>query len=184
MRPRTKGPRAFTLIEMVIALALAVVMVVAVQSATVSLAGVAGRQKALAAGEARWLRFEELLRRDLRGWKSGKAGAENSSGKDDGLLFEVETTADALTDWNGVEGEARRTSKVRYVVRMAAGQFVLARSEGEKNPEAEVPLVQSPDRPKVEFLQPDGRWGTRVAGSTRPRAVKLILNGRATVISL
>lgn len=184
MRLRIRSQRAFTLIEMVIALALAVVMVVAVQSATVSLAGVAGRQKALAAEEARWLRFEDLLRRDLRGWKSGKAGAEGTSGQDDNLLFEVETTTDALTAWNGGKAEALRTSKVRYVVRTSAGQFLLARAEGEKEQEAGVPLFQSPDRPKVEFLQPDGNWGNRMTGSLRPKAVRLTIDGRAMVVFL
>ncbi|MCK6472724.1 MAG: prepilin-type N-terminal cleavage/methylation domain-containing protein [Planctomycetes bacterium] len=184
MRPRTRFQRAFTLIEMVIALALAVVMVVAVQSATVSLAGVAGRQKALAADEARWLRFEDLLRRDLRGWKSGKAGSDSQPGKDDSLLFEVETTADALTAWGSGKTEAQRTSKVRYVVRTAAGQFVLARAEGEKEQDAGMALVQSPERPKVEFLQADGSWATRVAGSTRPRALRLTINARTMVIRL
>lgn len=184
MRHRTRSPRAFTLIEMVIALALAVVMVVAVQSATVSMAGVAGRQKALATDEARWLRFEDLLRRDLRGWKSGKAGAEGQTGKDENLLFEVETTADALTPWDGGKGEACRTSKVRYVVRASAGQFVLVRAEGTNEQEAGVPLAQSPDRPKVEFLQLDGNWGTRMTGSSRPKAVRLTIDGRAMVVFL
>ncbi|MBI3828874.1 MAG: type II secretion system protein, partial [Planctomycetes bacterium] len=71
-RPR-RNARAFTLIEMVIAIALATAMIVAVNSTTQAMSATARRQQVAARAEARFDRFLEIIRRDLQGivWKQG-----------------------------------------------------------------------------------------------------------------
>lgn len=191
---RRRRPSGFTVIEMVIAIALAVSMIVSVYSATQAMSDTARRQKELSAQNMRREKFIEILRRDLRGWivqsqppaatpttPSAKAGGSDS----DQALLKFNTTADALS--GSLRGDAapsaRAIANLQYVQRKSASGFEIVRIESTPDGKtAELRLAQFTEAPKVEFF--DGtKWTDQWTAKQRPPLLRLTIAGRVQVIA-
>lgn len=193
--------KAFTLVEVVVAFALAAVLVVAVYSATQAMTSSAVRQNTSAKADARWRRFEEILRRDARGWialrpvtvqqsiPGAPAKAPGLSGDSADLeLLNFTTSAGSLS----TEAEPARAVGLRYMLHGSAGDFALLRVESkpaqrmESGPlSAVAPLLlrHCAGRPKIEFF--DGiRWRDTAPANQRPVALKLVVGERMVFIKL
>lgn len=109
---RRKGEGGFTLIEMVVAVAVATMLVVGVSSALHATKEVADRQQARAREQATRARAIEVLRRDFRGRVKVKGdAAPRLAGLEDWTVFICSTTADSI-----LTGDAKRgVREARYV---------------------------------------------------------------------
>lgn len=185
------GPRrerAFTLIEVIIAIALSTAMVVAVYSATRSMTGVAKRQQEAARTGNRLARTLDILHRDLRGWLP--AGAKDLStpkgpqGQDDpALLFR--TTANGLgiqTEGNAEAGSA--TAVIRYTNAKDSKGFVFLRTESSGKAHAfTVDLFRSNEPILVEFF--DGSdWKKEWRSPERPLGLRVTVGATAHYVRL
>jgi len=121
--PGTRG--GFTLVEMMIAVAISAILVGGIYSALVSSQTAAAGQAQDAARDAARMRAAELLRGDLR----ARLKLKMQSGPQESCTLTIATTADSLT-----LGEmTRATGEVRYT----ASPLGLKRGEG-KGPETEL----------------------------------------------
>jgi len=154
---------------MVVAMAVATLLVVSVYAVTASMARVAESQKVLAAEEARWLRFEHLLRRDLQSKvysTRDRSFAPASAGED--VLLEFETTADALTS-----AMPMRASKVQYVLRQVAGAYEIARIETIPGTQVvELSILKLAERPQVEFWSKN-QWRRDPKDASEAKMIRL-----------
>jgi prepilin-type N-terminal cleavage/methylation domain-containing protein len=130
----------FTLVEMVIAVAIATMLVSGVYAALVSTSGTADRQGADAKGEELRMRAVELMRRDLRGRMKIvvdatllETVAEGSS------AFTCQTTADSL-------GTGQALSRGGVEVRYTASPKGITRQESPKSGRKELVLLEEPTR--------------------------------------
>ena len=190
-RPRRVAcPKGFTMIEMVIALAIGSGIVVAVYSTTQALSGVARRQEAASSEDARWQRFVEVLRRDVRGWVSVKETAGTRQAElpgGDRALLRFPTTADSLAS-EVLAGEkdcpSRAVSTLQYLVRQTSRGFEITRLESNAGGAAfELGLYRSTDAPKIEFLA-GSQWVTVWTGKARPEAVRITAGARSVFVGL
>jgi Tfp pilus assembly protein PilE len=189
--------KAFTLVEVVVAFALSAALVVAVYSATQAITTSATRQKAAATEVARWRRFEEILRRDVRGWIAVRSSttppanpgtnAKQSEKPGDSAhveLLNFTTSADSLS----AEPEAARAIVLRYILQGTEGDFALIRIESQpaQSTDSESTPVQTiicrcSRKPKVEFF--DGtRWRDINPPKLRPTALKFTIDDRTIFI--
>jgi prepilin-type N-terminal cleavage/methylation domain-containing protein len=184
-----RSNKGFTMIELIVAIALAVAMVGVVYSATRSMADVARRQQVAAATQSRWNSVVELFRRDVRGWLQSKSGAPAAAGTpmaDETVLLQLATTADSIAGdiVDGVSPNRQRaTFGVEYRVRKVLGRFELVRAEPSASKDTEVFLLHLETQPKLEFF--DGKsWVEKSNGNDRPRAVRLTCDGGSAVVKL
>jgi prepilin-type N-terminal cleavage/methylation domain-containing protein len=186
--PDRSHPAGFTLIEVLVAFALAVSMLVAVYATTQAAAKTAERQKAGSREDAQWLRFEQVVRRDLRGSlatgdaQAGGATASASDGEQAFLSFT--TTADSALAGEDGNVTVRRAIQVRYVTRPGASGVDVVRVEDRPGLAAlETPLLRVPAEPVIESF--DGvRWSAGFRPSSRPAALRLTVGGRITCVRL
>lgn len=130
----------FTLIEMVIAVALATMLVSGVYEVLVSTSRTADRQGMDAKGEELRMRATELMRRDLRGRMKLTVDATLLETVAEGASsFTCSTTADSL-------GAGRIPGRGGIEVRYAASPLGLTRQESPKSGRKELVLLQEPVR--------------------------------------
>jgi type II secretory pathway component PulJ len=181
-----KRSSGFTLIEVVIAMAIGILIVVAVIGTVQSLSRAAKRMEESGAIDEEWLRFAQIFRRDVRGWVQGEERRAESRPADTNTtrpFFVCQTTADALA--GGAEAGNRspaRMASVRYAVKRTGEEFVIVRQEEGGEGIFEVPVLHAQAEPKVEFF--DGqRWNAGHQGQRLPVAVKFTVGQRAVVIA-
>ena len=180
----------FTMIEVILAFAIAAMLVTMVSVTVTALQASARRQKRAAGIEARSFRFEEILRRDLRGWivVEGEHGAapQPTAGGDE-VLLAFRTTADALSD--SADGQqkfqAARSTQVLYRLRRLGAGFQITREEqAPQGSVTELPLLGVAQPPKVELLR-DGAWGSaEPQDPKRPEAARISLATRVILVRL
>jgi prepilin-type N-terminal cleavage/methylation domain-containing protein len=136
-RDRTSRSAGFTLIEVVVATAVATVLILATASLTTTLATAAARQKAASSAQGRRALALALLRHDFGG-RLAVAPAQGARGDSDGSTRQIEfsTTADAF----GREGQGRFQRHLQY----RAGPQGLWRGESETGSTPVVPVLEEP----------------------------------------
>lgn len=180
-------PRGFTLIEMVLALAIAAMLVAAVWTTTQSMAAVAARQHEAGTAEARLERFLSILRRDMqsRVVSSNAAEKQDVKGADTDLLA-FDTLADSLAGYGaGKDGPSklRRASSVKYTVHTGPGYYEIERVEtGRGTSESRFALLRTNELPSIEFLE-HGRWTGKPSAPMDTAAVRLRLNGQLICVA-
>ena len=207
MTSRRSNRRGFTLIELILAVAITVLLVACVYSATQAMSNTARRQIELGAKQTRRDRFEEIVRRDLRGWMQPKPTDANATPAtpapptptqptapasaptpDNPILLQFFTTADALTSAlpsASASAPISRSTSMQYVVHKSSDGFEIARIEltSTNLAASEIVLYRSVDEPKVEVF--DGKaWFTEWKRSDRPKAVRWTLGPDTLVIKI
>lgn len=177
-RTRRKS-RGFTLIEMVVAIALAAAMIAAVCSATQAMSATARRQQAASRDDARLNRFVEILRRDWRGivWKQGVVQDAHPMREDeDTVILSFDTTTDALASNLNDQAVTVRRSSVKYSVQQVQERFQIVRTESAcPGASTALPLLILNARPKIEWWS-EGKWSREHGGQDRPKAMRLTLD--------
>jgi prepilin-type N-terminal cleavage/methylation domain-containing protein len=166
--------RGFTMIEVVVAVAIAAVLVIAIQMAVSSMTHTANVQKDAALRANQRQRFIEILRRDLRGWveKSKDALPANPSSADNNVLFAFTTTSDPLiagADATGIQ----RTTDVEYLTEKGAFGIELLRKESHlQGTTAVLPMLRISEAVTLEYY--DGqKWTSQWQRKERPVLVRL-----------
>ncbi len=194
MSHRVSRPPGFTLIELILAVAITVLLATCVYSATQAMSGTARRQAALTSKQTRRDRFEEIIRRDLRGWlpsksSAGASGATNtqpvsaSAGKQSILKFV--TTADGLSSFQTAAFPTpKRATTIEYVLREMDSIFEIDRIDvTPPMPTVQMVLYRSVEEPKVESF--DGtKWLPQWTRNDRPSAIRWTLGADVIVIKL
>jgi prepilin-type N-terminal cleavage/methylation domain-containing protein len=186
--PDRNHPAGFTLIEVLVALALAVAILVAVYATTQAAAKTAEHQKAGSREDAQWLRFDQIVRRDLRGMlATGDAQATGAAtGTSDGeqAFLSFTTTADSALAGEDGNVTVRRAIQVRYVIHPGLAGVEVVRVEDRPGLAAlETPLLRVPAEPVIESF--DGvRWSAGFRPSSRPAALRLTVAGHVACVRL
>jgi len=179
----------FTLIELVIAISITVVMVVFVYSATQGMARSARRQQELKRESEKWQIFENLLRRDVRGWyiqkKDSNVLSTTAVDPNETRLLTFTSTCDSLaasavrsTD-DSLPALQHSGSTVIYVARKQFNEYRIQRVQGG----LELPLLSTKALPEVEYY--DGkRWITQWTQKDRPTAVRIKVEEKQVFIAL
>jgi len=179
----------FTLIELVIAISITVVMVVFVYSATQGMARSARRQQELKRDSEKWQIFEDMLRRDVRGWcvqkKDTHAHSTTAVNPSETRLLTFTSTCDSLaasavrsTD-DSVPALQHSGSTVFYVARKQFNEYRIQRLEGG----LELPLLSTKALPEVEYF--DGKkWTPQWTQKDRPAAVRIKVEEKQLFIAL
>jgi prepilin-type N-terminal cleavage/methylation domain-containing protein len=155
----------FTLIEMIVAMAIGVMLVTGVYAATQSMTRAARTQADAAKTGAPLRRAEEIVRNDLRGWIENTPTNTGAMG-DETVLLSFTTASDSLV-MASLPG-ARSSISVRYLVRRVLGQFELIRIEGSSL----LPLLRTNVTPKIAYY--DGaEWSRAWSKKERPAAIRL-----------
>ena len=183
-RPR-RSPHGFTLIEVVIAIAIGVMIVVAVIGTVQSLNRAAQRVEETGADEDAWLRFAEIFRRDVRGWvqsQNEEPERPNQQQEQATPFFDCHTSADGLAACvHGGEVPGGRMAHVRYSAESKDEEFVISRHESSGETTFSVPLFCAEAQPVIEFF--DGQqWLAAVQNEQRPVAVRLTVGKRTVVV--
>lgn len=177
----------FTMIELIVAIALAVVMIAAVYTATSSMADSARRQQAVASRDARWNSVAEILRRDLRGWLQSKQTSpapSSPASPEQTILLQLSTTADGIAGEivNGATTTRQRaTIGVEYMVRKVLSRYELVRTEPSVTQETELVLLISEAPPKLEFYNGKA-WIEKWTSGDRPLAVRFTTENAKNLI--
>lgn len=190
---RRRRPAGFTVIEMVIAIAVAVSMIVAVYSATRSMSDTAKRQKEMALQNMRQQKFADILRHDLRGWvvqtQSGaiSAAAISTPSESEGSqsLLQFNTTADGLSSavQAGSADPMRAITKLQYSLRKNGDAFQIVRIETGADGKGSELVLQSAQALKMEFF--DGtKWVSQWSGRQRPTLIRITSADYARVIGI
>ena len=188
-----KSGRGFTIIELILAVAITALLAACVFSATQSMTGTARRQTELGKKQTRRDRFEEIVRRDMRGWLSSnaisgtppKATRKPTDLQEKQVLIHFITTADSLTSIQGIDySSLPRSTDVQYVMRKVDETFEIDRIESfAGKPSGEVSLYRGQNEPKLEVF--DGStWLTEWTRGERPAAVKLSLDTGVILVKL
>jgi prepilin-type N-terminal cleavage/methylation domain-containing protein len=180
-----RRPSGFTLIEVVIAMAIGVFVVLAVIGTVQSLSRAARTLEASGAEDDAWLRFSAIFRRDVRGWVPGEERREGTTPASESVkpFFVFQTTADALFgSAQAGEQPAPRMAAVRYSVKRDGEEFTIVRREDGKPNHSTVPILRTKSDPKIEFF--DGqRWNAGSQGQQVPVAVKLTVGSRSILVA-
>lgn len=182
----------FTLIEVVIAIAITTLLVAAVYAATQSMTGLAQRQKAAAAEDSRREAFQRILRRDLRGWLAPKtqssAAAGNQPSAGGQALLRFSTSADGLSS-GVVDGalaqQSRAVANVEYAMQSGPFGFDVIRSESNSagNPPLVLALMRFAVSPRIEYF--DGaKWNSQWNSPERPKAIRIIAGEQEIVAGI
>ncbi len=180
--------QGFTLIELVLAIAITALLGTCVYSVTQSMSATARRQQEAAGKQARRDRFEELLRRDLRGWlpsKSAPQAQKQAESPDNLTSFQFNTSADSLSGTlSPAQMPIMRSSNVQYVVRKAAEKFEIARVETSNGTaQSNIVLYQSDAEIVIDFFD-GGKWLAHWTGNDRPKAARVTMGNDGFVVRL
>ena len=126
-----RSAKAFTLIEVVMAMAIALIIVTVIYTTTQAMATTAKRQGEMSEKDAQTAKFLEILRRDVRGRvvKSAKQGAtavdveKSPDQTQDTALLEITSTADSLSAFP----MKRESKNIKYVVMPSTKGFAVQR---------------------------------------------------------
>lgn len=182
-----RRPTGFTLIEVVIALAIGVFVVLASLGTVQSLNRAARTLETSGAEDEAWLRFASIFRRDVRGWVPGEERREaNRPSEPDAArpFFACQTTADALSG-SAQSGDqpAPRMTSVRYSAKRVGDEFAILRQEEGKPANFTATLLLTKSEPRIEFF--DGqRWSAGHQGQQLPVAVRLTVGQHTVVVPL
>lgn len=193
MNRRFGHRQGFTLIELILAVAITVVLATCVYSATQAMSGTARRQGEISAKQTRRDRFEEIIRRDLRGWLPlrSSTGSTNPDAKaaptsnENQTLLKFMTTADGLTNIQTSALPApQRATSIEYVLRKLDNAFEVDRiEECTSRPAITIVLYQGSDEAKVEAF--DGtKWLPKWSRNDRPSAVRWTLGSDVILVKL
>jgi prepilin-type N-terminal cleavage/methylation domain-containing protein len=177
----------FTMIEMVVAIAVASLLIVVITSTTHSMKDVADRQRQRSVTFKRNSAFVDTLKRDLRGWIhcDDEQKVSGQPATMDIELFEFSTVADSLGGKKGnSQGPTRALQQLTYVVRPVDGHYSIIRIENAGGDEPfELSLLTVDAMPKVEFH--DGKkWTAKWKAKSRPEYIKLDTTGTKVVFRL
>lgn len=171
-----RRPMGFSMIEVVIASAVAVVLLAAVHSTVTAMSRSAKNIRKNSEQRAGMQRFLEILRRDLQGWiVTESAPATNATGhstKDNpqNAFLSFTTTADGLLQFD--TSNRRRASKVSYALRTSPNGTEVLRTEG-GSAQAEEAIVWKTRRSiAIEFLK-DKKWVAEWIGKERPTCLRI-----------
>ena len=189
-----RGPSrasGFTMIEVIVAVALASLIVGSVYTATVSMTGTARRQREAAREGARWERFVEILQRDLRGWNGANEAMREPEmpplGPGERVLLSLATTTDGLRGEvadGAMSVQPRSLAQVRYVLRSSAAGFEVVRQECRfGSPCLAFVVLGIRQEPKIEFLR-GGRWTERQPEKERPETVRVTVGPNSQCVGL
>lgn len=187
---RRPPPHGFTMIELIIAIAITALMVVAIFSVTHSTSSLARRQKATAREQARHAAFIEIIRRDLRGWVSRKQSQSRPTrphplvGR---LLVRFDTTTDGLAGEIAQAKQpvqSRAVSSLRYVLRRGPQGNVLSRIEDQMGSGViETDLLRTESAIQLRFFN-GHRWVNQWRSKEAPEAVRLRIGDSNHFISI
>jgi prepilin-type N-terminal cleavage/methylation domain-containing protein len=178
MRKHCSG---FTLIEMVIAIALSAMMITIISSVTRSGAEAARKQQLTSNSRARRSAIEQLMRNDLSGWLVSPSASVALSQSTENELSRVSfmTSNDAI----GSSENVTRHVYVSYVVRSSLGQYELDRIEKGRGNSNTLSLLTSTQLISLELF--DGtKWMTKWLRSDRPDALRITVDGITWTIRL
>ncbi|GMV83851.1 MAG: hypothetical protein AMXMBFR7_50350 [Planctomycetota bacterium] len=186
-RHRRPLARGFTLVEVVIAIALTAMIVLAVTAVTRASAQTAQRVKTATADESKLAVALNLIRRDLAGWyepprsaqRANPAPHDPAAGE---VLLSFETLADSLAPSQGAQATPKRTSlRVEYLLCPRGDAYDLVRRERSSSGTMDLTLVTSNEPIKLEIH--DGTaWQAKWAPGVRPKAVRLTLGPTPSLI--
>lgn len=181
-----RRPSGFTLIEVVIAMAIGVCIVLVVIGTVQSLSRAARTLSTTGVEDEAWLRFVGVFRRDVRGWIPGEERQERSHRADSDSerpFFVCQTTADPLcAATRSGEQPVPRMVTVRYSVKREGEEFAIVRQEACKSESFSVPVLRTKAEPRIEFFDGQG-WNASGVGAQRPVAVRLIVGPRAAILA-
>ncbi|MCZ7647469.1 MAG: prepilin-type N-terminal cleavage/methylation domain-containing protein [Planctomycetota bacterium] len=182
--------RGFTLIEVILAIALSVLIVFAVAKVTQSSLSTARTVKQASATDMRVATALNILKRDLQGWYQPKAAPSDPASRPPAwpesgeLLLSFATLADSLAVDSGRESTSsvtRSIARVSYLVQPRGSGFDLVRRE-DASPDG-ITLLTAPGKPVLEFH--DGtKWVKRWPRPDRPVALRLRLEDRTWIWEL
>jgi type II secretion system protein J len=184
---RGVDPSGFTVIELILAIAITAILGTCVYTVTQSMTATARRQKESSSQDLRRDRCEEIVRRDVRGWiptKRGAAARPSKPASTADILSSVEfdTSADSLMGTLSPSSiTSSRSTHVQYEVRKVADGYELHRTES-ADPETQTSLLlyRSSSEIRIEFF--DGsKWVSAFTANERPNAVRFTLGAEAFV---
>jgi len=175
--------RGFTMIEIIVAMAVAVILLVCVHSTVQAMSHTAKRIQEIHADQARLQRFLEILRRDLKGWYEKAEGASpntNASAENAIPFLRFTTTSDGLEP----SGNANRmrAGEIQYILRRTGSDTEVVRSQTSSNAGMEVVVWRSRENFTVEF-EKNKAWVAEWGSKERPDCVKLVLGMRSLFIT-
>ncbi|MCZ7646122.1 MAG: prepilin-type N-terminal cleavage/methylation domain-containing protein [Planctomycetota bacterium] len=180
----------FTLIEVILAIALSVLIVFAVARVTQSSLSTARTVKQASATDMRVATALNILKRDLQGWYQPQANPPDPASRPSAwpesgeLLLSFATLADSLAVDSGRESTSsvtRSIARVSYLVQPRGSGFDLVRRE-DASP-GDITLLTAPHKPTLEFY--DGKnWVERWQRPNKPRALRLHLVSRTCIWEL
>jgi type II secretory pathway pseudopilin PulG len=166
----------FTMIEVVIASAVAVILLAAVHSTVTAMSRSAKNIRKNSEQHAGMQRFLEILRRDLQGWcVTENEATPNAAGTPAGetplkALLNFTTTADGLTQ--DIQSDRHRASSVAYSVRASPEGTEVLRTEGNQAQAGEVVVWKDRRALTIEFLK-DKKWVAEWTGKERPACLRV-----------
>jgi prepilin-type N-terminal cleavage/methylation domain-containing protein len=180
-----RRPDGFTLIEVVIALAIGVCIVLAVTGTVRSLSRAARTITETGVEDEAWLRFVAIFRRDIRGWMPREDRQETgrrASPDAERPFLVCRTTADPLcAGMQSGEQPVPRMVTVRYSVKREGEEYALVRQEECGLGSFSVPVLRTNSEPKIEFF--DGQhWTSGGQARQHPVPVRIILGDRRTAM--
>lgn len=171
----------FTMIEIVIAMAVAIILLAAVHSTVQAMTRSAQRIQDEHAEQARLQRFIEILRRDLQGWyeKSENAPPAASAVDAEKPFLRFTTTADSLSP---SENEAARAGEIQYALRRSESRIEVVRKETNSGATTDVVVWDTQQIVTIDF-QKNNVWVPDWSEKDRPKCVRLILGARTLLIT-
>jgi len=174
--------RGFTMIEVVLAIAIGAALAVAVYSCTISSAAAARQQSARAKQDSDLQSLQRVLNDDLLGWmKSAPPIRTNVLPSPSEVLVSFTTTSDPIG--GGLNYGVQRVCQVTYLSRAVLDRHELVRMETTGKDTQEIVLRASRVPLRMQFF--DGkRWTQQWERAERPAAVRLRLSEGEIFISV
>jgi len=172
----------FTMIEIIIAMAVAIILLVSVHSTVQAMTITAKRIQETHVEQARKQRFLEIIRRDLQGWyeKSETAQpAANSSAEQVPPFLRFTTTTDGLA--TGESSSSTRACEIQYTLRRSPNSTDVIRKESSNTAGAEVVVWTTQHVFNVEF-EKKGEWIAEWSAKERPTCTRFLFGTQYIVI--
>jgi prepilin-type N-terminal cleavage/methylation domain-containing protein len=184
-RIRQRDIHGFTVIELVLAIAITAILATCVYSATQSMSATARRQKDVSSQQSRRDRFEEIVRRDLRGWLPSKSAQSTKPTESSDVLSSLQfnTSADSLSGTISASPTPMlRSTAVQYIVHKVGDSYEFERLEmASGNAQFKVVLFRSTAEMVIEFF--DGsKWLPGWTGNDRPKAIRIAMGDDGFVV--
>jgi len=177
------GRRGFTMIEIIIAMAVAVILLVSIHSTVQAMSHTAKRIQETHAEQARLQRFLEILRRDLKGWYEKAEGASpnaNASVEDVTPFLRFNTTTDGLEPSSNAS--QMRASEIQYILRRIGSDTEVIRRETSSNAGMEVVVWKTRENITVEFER-NKTWVAEWGSKERPACMRFLFGTQYLVFA-